>query len=234
MKTLFVLLLLASAPALAQDYKIFVEREAVPARGYGAPLFNRPDSTGRVALMVPGGKKCFVISQDGAWYRVKYDSSTIYYAVASSLLLPGSVGHEIAQPVNGTNAVIVFTADSPAEAWTKACQTLLSKGFALAQREADLHTFSTAPRAIGRNMQLTITGYALPAADGKGSTVTLSGSYSYLAAVATGIYGVNTATGTRPAAVTNGLNQGPDHSAFAMMDQVAHAYQGGTVKYGTR
>lgn len=236
MKIIFLpLCLFALAQTIkAQDYKRFVEREAVPARSYGAPLFNRADSTGKVAQIVPSGKKCFVISQEGPYFRVKVDGSSIYYAVASSLVLPGSKGHETAEPVTGTNTVVVFTPDAPADAWARTCQLLLGEGYSLAQHESDLRSFATAPKAIGNAMQLTITGFVQPSAGGHGSEVIFLGSYSYIAATMGGFGGINTTNVSRPVILTNGLSQAADRKAFVLIDKVAHAYPSAVVKYGFR
>ena len=122
-------------------------------------------------------------------------------------------------PVKGTNTIVLATADSVNVAWRTIRQMLLSKGFSLAQNDEGLHSFTTAPKAIPSNRQLTITGFVQAAADGK-TEILLSGSYSYVTVL---LFSYNAATLTRPL-VWEGGALGEDTAMFKLMQAVALAY----------
>ena len=151
MKTLLICcLLFATVPVFAQDYGIPVRLEAGPARSYGSPLFHSADSTRTPARMLAGGQKCYVMTKLGPWYRVRIGEEPMYYAVASSIAIPGYPGFETAAPCAEANAVVAYLDEAPADAWRKTCQALLTNGYTLAQRDADLQTFATAAKPMGR------------------------------------------------------------------------------------
>ena len=108
MKAFILLALVAALPAAAQDYGIPVRLEAGPARSYGTPLFHSADSTRAPARMLAGSQKCYVMTKLGPWYRVRIGEEPIYYAVASSIVIPGYPGHETLVPCAEANAVVAY------------------------------------------------------------------------------------------------------------------------------
>lgn len=129
-----------------------------------------------------------------------------------------------AEPFAKSNVLLVVTTDSARVAWKQIRQTLTEQGYAVAQSDADLLSFSTTAKAPDRHatIALAVTGYVKPTATG--STVYLSGNYTLPV-------GFTTVEGQ---AVFAGGEGGANKKAFRAVEKAAKAYPNGKVGYGSR
>jgi hypothetical protein len=152
----------------------------------------------------------------------------------SACVNTANVPSGLAQAIpSDARAVRLYSNQPAADYYRVIYQSVAARGFAIAQENQQMGTFSTQPRDIGQETTLKVTVFVQDTSGG--SVATLRGQWGVTAAMAAGLsagFGANPAGGTADEAHWKG--SGRPKTAFGELAVIADAISHTRIEYLTR